>query len=74
MGTVIIESTVYNPLPPKIAIMPNVPAIISLLVKFTARIRNATHFSASKLVTDLRLFNQVFVVFVLVYSTTKLQQ
>jgi len=51
-----------------------VPAIISLLVKFTARIRNATQFSASKLVTDLRLFNQVFVVFVLVYSIAKLQQ
>jgi len=50
------------------------PAIISLLAKFTARIRNATHFSVSKLVTDLRLFNQVFVVFLFVYSITKLQQ
>ena len=50
------------------------PAIISLLARFTARIRNATHFSVSKLVTDLRLYNQVFVVFVLVYRTTKLQQ
>jgi hypothetical protein len=49
-------------------------AIISLLARFTARIRNATHFGVSKLVTDLRLVNLVFVEFDIDYSITKLQQ